>query len=62
MFSMLSTLALQTYSTVQFEVSRAEDLEGGCSALFDKGMVPVRRLLESLGECLMMCFWAECTN
>ena len=44
---------------MQFEVSREEDLEGGCRALFDKGMVPVRRLLDSLGECdvvYVVCF------
>jgi hypothetical protein len=35
---------------VSFPVRRAEDLETGCGALFERSMVPVQRLLDSLGK------------
>eukprot|EP01032_Pedospumella_encystans_P010740 gene10740-12528_t len=38
----------QTQTVVQFDVSRAGDLEQGCKGLFDKAMLPVTRLLDSL--------------
>jgi hypothetical protein len=34
---------------IEFPVSRTVDFEGGCAALFDRGMVPVTRLLDTLG-------------
>ena len=36
--------------TVTFPISRSTDLEQGCSAIFDRSMVPVQRLLDSLGK------------
>jgi hypothetical protein len=36
-------------TVVSFPVQRVRDLEQGCAGLFERGMLPVTRLLESLG-------------
>lgn len=36
--------------SVSFMVRREEDLEQGCGALFERSMLPVQRLLDTLGE------------
>lgn len=50
---LLSLLLLQDQyasPTVSFPITRITDLEQGCSAIFDRSMVPVQRLLDSLGK------------
>jgi hypothetical protein len=36
-------------TVVSFPVQRVRDLEQGCAGLFERGMLPVTRLLDSLG-------------
>jgi hypothetical protein len=43
------TISLFLQNKVQFEFSR-QDFEQGCDPLFQRGLAPVFRLLESLGE------------
>jgi hypothetical protein len=37
-------------TVVSFPVQRVRDLEQGCAGLFERGMLPVTRLLDSLGR------------
>ena len=40
----------ETMEEVKFPVSRIVDLEQGCSALFERSLLPIQRLLDTLGE------------